>query len=64
MHIEKNCFDNVWCTVFNHKGKTKDNLNSRHDLKKLEICLELHLVRVPGKAEPFKSKASHVLNAY
>ncbi|KAJ7975669.1 Transposon protein, putative, CACTA, En/Spm sub-class [Quillaja saponaria] len=32
MHIEKNVFDNVFNTVMNMKGKTKDNPNGRMDL--------------------------------
>ncbi|KAK4390156.1 hypothetical protein Sango_2078900 [Sesamum angolense] len=33
MHIEKNMFDNIFNTVMNIKGKTKDNLNIRKNLK-------------------------------
>ncbi|KAL0387700.1 UNVERIFIED_CONTAM: hypothetical protein Sradi_2651800 [Sesamum radiatum] len=33
MYIEKNVFDNIFNTVINIKGKTKDNLNAREDLK-------------------------------
>ncbi|KAL0401502.1 UNVERIFIED_CONTAM: hypothetical protein Slati_4180100 [Sesamum latifolium] len=33
MHIEKNVFDNIFNTVMDVKGKTKDNLNARKDLK-------------------------------
>jgi predicted amino acid-binding ACT domain protein len=33
MHIEKNVFDNVFNTVMDIKGKTKDNVNARRDLK-------------------------------
>ncbi|KAL0313157.1 UNVERIFIED_CONTAM: hypothetical protein Sradi_5715000 [Sesamum radiatum] len=36
MHIEKNVFDNIFNTVMDIKGKTKDNLNARKDLK--NIC--------------------------
>ena len=36
MHIEKNVFDNVFNTVMNVEGKTKDNTKSRADLK--EFC--------------------------
>ena len=32
MHIEKNVFDNVFNTVMNVKGKTKDNIKARKDL--------------------------------
>ncbi|KAL0308943.1 UNVERIFIED_CONTAM: hypothetical protein Sradi_5836600 [Sesamum radiatum] len=33
MHIEKNMFDNIFNTVMDIKGKTKDNINARGDLK-------------------------------
>ena len=33
MHIEKNFFDNVFNTVMNVEGKTKDNAKSREDVK-------------------------------
>ncbi|KAK4397989.1 hypothetical protein Sango_1274400 [Sesamum angolense] len=33
MHIEKNVFDNIFNMVMDIKGKTKDNMNSRRDLK-------------------------------
>ncbi|KAL0406569.1 UNVERIFIED_CONTAM: hypothetical protein Slati_3970800 [Sesamum latifolium] len=36
MHIEKNVFDSIFNTVTDIKGKTKDNLNARKDLK--NIC--------------------------
>ncbi|KAL0434381.1 UNVERIFIED_CONTAM: hypothetical protein Slati_2772400 [Sesamum latifolium] len=36
MHIEKNIFDNIFNTVMDIKEKTKDNLNTRMDLK--SIC--------------------------
>ncbi|KAL0422089.1 UNVERIFIED_CONTAM: hypothetical protein Slati_3231800 [Sesamum latifolium] len=36
MHIEKNVFENIFNTVMDVKGKTKDNLNARNDLK--NIC--------------------------
>ncbi|GKF12485.1 transposon, En/Spm-like protein, partial [Tanacetum coccineum] len=33
MHIEKNVFENVFNTVMDVKGKTKDNVKSRQDMK-------------------------------
>ncbi|KAL0416844.1 UNVERIFIED_CONTAM: hypothetical protein Slati_3516300 [Sesamum latifolium] len=33
MHIEKNVFDNIFNTVIDIKGKAKDYLNGRKDLK-------------------------------
>ena len=43
MHIEKNVFENIFNTVMNVDGKTKDNAKSRLDL--MEICRrpELHV---------------------
>ncbi|CAH9111690.1 unnamed protein product [Cuscuta epithymum] len=32
MHIEKNVFDNIFNTVMNFKGRTKDGLSSRRDI--------------------------------
>ncbi|KAL0444722.1 UNVERIFIED_CONTAM: hypothetical protein Slati_2194900 [Sesamum latifolium] len=43
MHIEKNIFDNIFNTVMDIKGKTKDNLNARRDLKSICNCPELEL---------------------
>ena len=42
MHIEKNFFDNIFNTVMNVEGKTKDNAKSREDLKSLCRRRELH----------------------
>jgi hypothetical protein len=33
MHNEKNVFDNVFNTIIDVKGKMKDNLKARRDLK-------------------------------
>ena len=35
MHIEKNVFENVFNTVMQVEGKTKDNEKAREDLKVL-----------------------------
>ena len=32
MHIEKNAFENIFNTVMDVKGKTKDNINARMDI--------------------------------
>ncbi|XP_073133636.1 uncharacterized protein [Henckelia pumila] len=42
MHIEKNVFDNVFNTVMNIPGRTKDNAKSRADLVEMRIRHELH----------------------
>ncbi|XP_058002287.1 uncharacterized protein LOC131179456 [Hevea brasiliensis] len=43
MHIEKNVFENIFNTVMNVEGKTKDNVKSREDLK--EFCHRPELER-------------------
>ncbi|KAL0433421.1 UNVERIFIED_CONTAM: hypothetical protein Slati_2676400 [Sesamum latifolium] len=43
MHIEKNIFDNIFNMVMDIKGKTKDNLNARQDLKSICNRPELEL---------------------
>ncbi|KAL0306921.1 UNVERIFIED_CONTAM: hypothetical protein Sradi_6109400 [Sesamum radiatum] len=43
MHIEKNVFENIFNTVMDIKGKTKDNLDTRRDLKSICNRLELKL---------------------
>ena len=42
MHIEKKNY-NIFNTLMNVKGKTKDNVKSREDLKEFCHCPELHL---------------------
>ncbi|XP_058009704.1 uncharacterized protein LOC131183255 [Hevea brasiliensis] len=58
MHIEKNVFENIFNTVMNVEGKTKDNAKSREDLK--EFChrpkLERDMaIRKYPKAQTIKS---------
>ena len=43
MHNEKNVFDNVFNTILNVKGKTKDDLKSRRDIEELCKRPELHM---------------------
>ena len=60
IHIEKNVFDNIFYTVMDVKGKTKDNPKARADMK--NICRRplLELVEVsPRKA--LKPRASYTL---
>ncbi|XP_043816628.1 uncharacterized protein LOC110624237 [Manihot esculenta] len=45
MHIEKNVFENIFNTVMNVEGKTKDNIKSREDLN--EICRRPKLKKDP-----------------
>ncbi|KAJ8761260.1 hypothetical protein K2173_001316 [Erythroxylum novogranatense] len=42
MHIEKNMFDNLFNTIMNIEGRTKDNAKSRADLQLLYRRHELH----------------------
>ncbi|XP_062013977.1 uncharacterized protein LOC133730394 [Rosa rugosa] len=42
MHIEKNICESITGTFLNMKGKTKDNLNSRKDLREMGISKKLH----------------------
>ncbi|GMP85118.1 hypothetical protein CsSME_00038407 [Camellia sinensis var. sinensis] len=42
MHIEKNVIDNVYGTLLNLDGKTKDNLKARLGLQEMGIRRELH----------------------
>ncbi|KAG8370934.1 hypothetical protein BUALT_Bualt13G0034900 [Buddleja alternifolia] len=59
MHIEKNMFDNVFNTVMDVKGKTKDNVNARLDLQ--NICKRRHLELKEVNGKYIKPKASYTL---
>ena len=61
MHIEKNVFDNVFNTVMDVKGKTKDNVKARLDLKEYCRRRELHLQEMPN-GKHVKPKAKFVLS--
>lgn len=37
MHIEKNIGENIFCTLLNIDGKTKDNLQARYDLEEMGV---------------------------
>ncbi|XP_071735244.1 uncharacterized protein [Rutidosis leptorrhynchoides] len=49
MHIEKNVCDNLLGTLLNIDGKTKDNENTREDLKDMGIRPELHIKKRPNR---------------
>ncbi|XP_021743330.1 uncharacterized protein LOC110709416 isoform X2 [Chenopodium quinoa] len=49
MHIEKNVFDNILGTLLDIRGKSKDHIKARHDLKKLRIRKKLHPKLINGK---------------
>ncbi|XP_057249371.1 uncharacterized protein LOC125495692 [Beta vulgaris subsp. vulgaris] len=42
MHIEKNVCETLLATLLDIKGKSKDNLNARHDLKEMKIRKSQH----------------------
>jgi hypothetical protein len=42
MHITKNVTESLLSTLMEAKGKGKDSLNTRLDLKELKVRLELH----------------------
>ncbi|KAL0288409.1 UNVERIFIED_CONTAM: hypothetical protein Sangu_2658800 [Sesamum angustifolium] len=58
MHIEKNMFDNIFNTVMDIKGKTKNNLNSCKDLKNICNRPELEVDKHKPNAMP---KAAYTL---
>lgn len=49
MHIEKNICDSIIGTLMNVKWKTKDNINTRSDLKLMNLRPDLHPVDDGGK---------------
>lgn len=61
MHIEKNICESIIGTLLNMKGKTKDNLNSRKDLKVLGIKKKLHL-KEDGSSKCKSDVAPYVLS--
>ncbi|CAA3020178.1 Hypothetical predicted protein [Olea europaea subsp. europaea] len=60
MHIEKNVFDNIFNTIMDIKGKTKDNFKARKDLKLYCNRPELH-VNEDERGKLFMPKASYSL---
>ncbi|XP_061995536.1 uncharacterized protein LOC133713509 isoform X1 [Rosa rugosa] len=61
MHIEKNICESIIGTLLNMKGKTKDNLNSRKDLKVMGIRKKLH-PKQDGSSKSKSDKAPYVLS--
>ena len=60
MHIEKNVFNNIFYTIMDVKGKMKDNLKARADMK--NICKHPQLELVEVSPEKFlKPKVSYIL---
>lgn len=48
MHIERNAFENVFNTMMDVKGKTKENIEARKDLAIYCTREELELVEANG----------------
>ncbi|XP_062014790.1 uncharacterized protein LOC133731433 [Rosa rugosa] len=61
MHIEKNICESIIGTLLNMKGKTKDNLNSRKDLKVMGIKKKLH-PKEDGSSKSKSDAAPYVLS--
>ena len=59
MHIEKNVFDNIFNTVMDVKGKTKDNIKSRLDITLYYNRKNMELVYEESRV--VKPRASFVL---
>jgi hypothetical protein len=60
MHIEKNVFDNIFNTVMDFKGTSKDTAKSRLDIA--EICRRSELELVEENGKTVKPKAPYVLS--
>ncbi|XP_045797718.1 uncharacterized protein LOC123891892 [Trifolium pratense] len=61
MHIEKNVFENIFNTVMNVKGKTKDNDNARRDIGLYCKRNELLLVET-SNGKLLKPRANYTLS--
>jgi hypothetical protein len=59
MHIEKNVFENIFNTVTDVKGKTKDNIKARLDIALFYNRQNIELVRDGSRVT--KPKESFVL---
>jgi len=59
MYIEKNVFQNIFNTIMDVKGKTKDNIKARLDVTLFCNCQNMELVRDESRVT--KPRASFVL---
>jgi hypothetical protein len=59
MHIEKNMFENIFNTVMDVKGKTKDNIKARLDIAL--YCNHKNMELVYDESRVAKLRASFVL---
>lgn len=62
MHTEKNVSENIFGTILNQPGKTKDTPQGRMDLLDMRIRPELHL-RAQGSSAKYMPNAIFTLNA-
>ncbi|XP_071724291.1 uncharacterized protein [Rutidosis leptorrhynchoides] len=61
MHIEKNVCDNLFGTLLNLDGKTKDNEKARKDLMEMGIRCDLHLVECRN-TKPYLPPACYTMS--
>ena len=59
MHIEKNVFENIFNTVMDMKGKTKDNIQARLDIAL--FCNRINMKLVCDESRVAKPRASFML---
>ena len=59
MHIEKNVFENIFNTIIDLKGKSKDNIKARMDISLFCHCKNMELVF--DESRVIKPKASFAL---
>jgi hypothetical protein len=59
MHIEKNVFENIFNTVMDVKGKTKDNIKGRLDVAL--FCNRKNMKLVCNESRVAKPRASFML---
>ncbi|XP_043694245.1 uncharacterized protein LOC122644951 [Telopea speciosissima] len=62
MHIEKNVCDNIIDTLLELKGRSKDKLEARLDLKDMNIRPSLHPQRIEGSSKVIVPPASHTMS--
>jgi hypothetical protein len=62
MHIEKNVFENIFKTVMNMKGKTKEKIKVRMDIPLFCHRKNMELVDDGSRVTKPKVKANFALN--
>ena len=67
MHIEKNVFENIFNTVMDVKGKTKDNINARMDITLFFVTVKIwswfmlvHRSQSPKPTPPYTRMHSYL----